>query len=338
MQALERHWLVLGFGSIGRRHTANLRSLGVSSITVFDPDPARTEQASPNLGPRFVTDPEAAYANDPDIVVVCSPTNRHREDVARAIDRGCDLFVEKPLAEGVEGLAELASSAERRGLRSLVGCNFRFHPGQQRVRELLSNTAVGEPLSFHATFGQYLPDWRPDRDYRNTYSARRAGGGGVLLDRIHEFDYLYSLFGIPRAVSGSMARGGSLDIDVEDRVDAILRYDRDLQGSVHLDYLRREYDCKLRISAERGTIEWSYAPHYVEWLNAETGVRTRIEWPTYDGNEMYLDELRHFLRVLDGEEASIAPLDVGRNVLRMALAVRDSHEQGREVDLERVDT
>ena len=132
-------------------------------------------------------------------VVITTPTASHLSLALEAAEHGCHLFIEKPLAHAWQGVDRLVDLVEHGRLVTLVGCNLRFHPGLRAVKNLLAEKAVGRVIAVRAEVGQYLPDWHPEEDYRKNYSARRALGGGIVLDAIHEIDYVRWLLGEVRS-------------------------------------------------------------------------------------------------------------------------------------------
>lgn len=324
-------FLVLGCGSIGKRHIRNLRALGEADVHAFDPAQARRQEALEAGASEAFADLGEALGKKPSAVLVCSPTSLHLEQSLAAARAGAHLFIEKPLSTTLDGLDELLAETAVRNLSSLVGCNFRFHPGMVRVKELLTGGELGRIVSARADFGQYLPDWHPWEDYRRTYSARRDLGGGVLFDRIHEIDLLLWLMGDVSAVSAFMGTLSGLEIDTEDTVDMILRFAGGAQGAIHLDYLRRDYKCVLEVTGELGVAEWSFLDHRIRWYTARDKAWSSLSWPRHDVNQMYLEQTRHFLRVLRGEEESQNDLAGGIAALRVALAAISSDAQGRVV-------
>jgi predicted dehydrogenase len=177
-------------------------------------------------------------------------------------------------------------------------------------------------VSARAQFGQYLPDWHPWEDYRKGYSAQRGLGGGVVLDRIHELDYLTWLMGDATAVTALVGHLSHLEIDTEDTAEILLQFANGAFGSVHLDYVRRSYDCALEVIGDQGTIQWCYQDHEVRWQTAGKASWETHRWPDYDGNAMYVEEMRHFLRALAGKEAPVLNLVAATRVIRLAQAAK----------------
>src|SRR5262249_50073259 len=136
-----------------------------------------------------------AWHDGVDVAFITAPTRLHIPLALQAAEHGCHLFVEKPLADCLEGVERFLETVKERNLVTLVGCNLRFHPGLIQVKRLLEEGAIGRVIAARVEVGQYLPDWHPQEDYRQGYSARRELGGGVILDAIHEIDYVRWLLG-----------------------------------------------------------------------------------------------------------------------------------------------
>ncbi len=203
---------ILGQGSIGRRHAQLARELG-HELTVYDPIPS---SSSPPPGTRIagnVTD----CLQGAEAAIVASPSSEHAAHARAAIELGVPVLVEKPLALDAARAAELDCLAQSRGVLLSVAMNLREHPGVKTLLALVGEGAIGSVLRASAWCGSWLPGWRPDADYRDSYSARRELGGGVLLDvAVHELDYLLLAAGPVRSVSALARRVSELDIDVED--------------------------------------------------------------------------------------------------------------------------
>ncbi len=325
----EAVFLVVGAGSIGQRHARNLKALGARHLWIYDVAPERAQALAAEVQGQAWHHWEAVLQARPQVALICSPPVFH---IPQALDLAriqAHLFIEKPLSVSLEGVKALQAEVTRHSLKVLVGCNFRFHPGLQQTRKWLEEGALGKPLYARAVFGQYLPDWHPWEDYRWGYSARKDLGGGVLLDRIHEFDTLWWLFGPPQRVQGWLVHTGSLEIETEDLVEAWLEYPQGLRATVHTDYLNRRYTCRLEILGTQGTATWSFAPHQVTLYRAEKGEEVRLAWPRYDWNAMYVEQMRHFLHVLAGLEDSTKPLHQAVGLLQTVLSVRESAHAGR---------
>ena len=327
---------ILGAGSIGLRHLRNARALGHTIAAVFDPDVARRTDAAAVAGDgTLVTgDETAALDARADAVLVCSPTDRHLGQARAAVARGRHVLVEKPLAHVLEGTTELAAEAAARCLTVLVACNLRFLPSLQLVKRLIDEGRVGTPLAARAHCGYYLPYWRPHTDYRHGYGARQATGGGIILDSIHELDYLRWLLGEPREVFCYAGTASSLEIDTEDTADLLLKFDYGAVASVHLDYLQRTYRRSCELIGEDGLIAWDYIAQTVRVYGKEDRRHEVFEESiNTDRNHMFVEELRHFVDCVERGATPLLDATGGRRVLEIALAAKTSAAEGRPVRL-----
>lgn len=326
--------LVTGCGSIGRRHIANLQRLRAGEILAHDTAAEQAAAAERDFGVRAFTDWRQALARGADAVLVCAPTSLHTALARAALQAGAHVFVEKPLSHTPEGLDELQGEARAAGKVVLVGCNFRFERGMQRVRQLQQEGVLGKIYWADAEFGHYLPLWRPGQDYRSGYGARKDLGGGILLDAYHEFDYLYWLLGDVQSVFCLCARTGSLEIDTEDLALATMRFRAGAAAHVKLDYLRQPYRRSLTLCGEAGTLEWDFGQGTVTWWDAAR--QESVQWDAdhpEDRNQMYVDEMAHFLACIAGEQEPIASLQDAVRVQQVLFAAMESTATGAAVQV-----
>jgi predicted dehydrogenase len=231
---------------------------------------------------------------------------------------------------------ELIQIVEARHLVAFVAYQFRFHPGLWSIRRLLDAGRLGRLAAAHVVNGEYLPDWHPYEDYRDTHPARRELGGGALRIQTHELDYVLWLLGMPvrvYAVGGHLSR---LEIDVEDSVSMLLtckHYGRPVPVHVHLDYLQRPPQRVCEIVGDAGTVRFDYYAKRVEFHDTATG-RASVEcFNAFDRGDMFREELRHFLACVRGEERPVVDLREGARSLEVTLAAEASLHTGTAVDL-----
>src|SRR5579859_6871695 len=255
------HALVVGLGSIGRRHARNWAALGLGPLSVCR-RPESATSAAPGLEAgveaREFTDLDAALNEQPDVVLITNPTNLHVGTACHALRAGAHVFVEKPLGHELHGVAQLLDLSDQRKRQLMVGYNLRFHPGVARLRQLMQEDAIGTVVAVRAEVGEYLPDWHPGEDYRRGYSARRELGGGPVLTFSHELDAVCWLLGAPTRVMGMTAHASSLEIDTEDVAELVLQFAAGPLASVHVDFARRPPHRSLEITGEQGVLRWEY--------------------------------------------------------------------------------
>lgn len=313
-------FVVIGCGSIGNRHIGNLISLG-HEVVAYNRGQARREVvAARHRVPVFADLNEMFDAFPAHAAVVATPQMLHLEFALAAARRGLHLFIEKPLSHSLEGFDELASEVEAAGLVSHVGANMRFHFGPKSVHSLILDGTVGRPLWAFLWGGMHLPDWHPDEDYREMYSAKKSMGGGVVMDFIHELDLALWLFGKPDRLAAMVSHSGWLEIETEDVADILMGYLQGLQVSVHLDYLQKPFQRGIRVVGERGWVQWDLAAQTVSWFVYKTGVVHQAKYPDgYDHNTMYIEQMQYFVNCIKNEKQSESDIGAGRAALEVAL-------------------
>jgi predicted dehydrogenase len=328
--------VVVGLGSIGRRHLSNLRALVPEAHLAVLRRSGTVAAASPEAGGADAVfgRMEEALAFRPDAALITGPASSHVADALALAESGAHLFIEKPLSDKLERINDLIELCRRTGRALMVGYNFRFYRPLLALREALADGAIGRVVSLRAEVGQYLPSWRGGGDYRLSVSARRELGGGAVLELSHEIDYVRWLLGEPVSVSAQVARLSDLEIDVEDTAEILLRFASGAMASLHLDMVRRPAARSCRIVGTEGTIEWDWESHRVRLFAARADAWSDLHPATeLDRNEMYVEELRHFLECVRGEHAPAVGGEDGRRVVEIALAAKLSSEEGRVVSL-----
>lgn len=315
---------VLGQGSIGRRHAGNLLELG-HEVIAWDPVAGTLDGTLP------ASSPDAALA-DADAAIIASPSSEHAAQTRLALEHGCHTLVEKPLALTAAEAEPLAALADERGLVLGVAMNLRFHPAVIAVREAVLSGAVGTPLVVRAWFGSWLPGSRPGTDYRTSYSARRELGGGVLLDAIHEIDYLTWILGPVASVSATIATVSDLEIDVEDVAQLQLGFASGTQGILSLDYLDRSYDRGCRIVGSEGTVAWSWPDGRVVVHDASGGVRETAVAAEATGT--YPAEAAAFIAAIKRGAGAATTAAEGRHALQVVDGARESATMRAAVTLD----
>ena len=330
-------FVILGAGFVGQRHLHNILSLGHKVVAVCDPSRTKLEEVKASVPGILLTQEEGeVLGQHVDAALICSPTALHVRQARDAIEKGLHVFVEKPLSHTLESTETLIAAATVSGRVVLVGCNLRFFPSLQLVKRLVDEGRIGRPLAARAQCGYYLPFWHPDSDYRNGYSARQASGGGVILDSIHEFDYLRWLLGEVTEVFCYAGKTSNLEIDTEDNADILLRFSSGVVANVHLDYLQRTYRRSCELIGEEGVIVWDYITQTVRlYEKIDRRVEVFLENINVERNQMFIEEMKHFIACIQGEEKPALDAAEGREVLRIALAAKTSAVEGRVVSIDK---
>ncbi len=308
---------VLGLGSIGLRHSRNLLALGVG-VVGFDPDPERCTRFT-DIGGRAMETRERVLEQS-EAMIIATPNAQHYDDLKISIDSGCHVLAEKPLAHHINGLEPLLKEAEAKGLVVLAGFNLRFHPCVIAAKERIDSGAIGQPIWVDLISASYLPDWRPNSDYRKGYAADPATGG-VVFDAIHEIDLALHLLGPARVVTASAVCTGILGIPSDDIADFTLVHINGTRSNFHLDYISRPPVRTTRIVGTNGTLVLDLRARRFEHLNVDG---TTIDDVAYPGSfaEDYVTEMTAFLDRVGGRKEPVAVDEQGLGSLKAAIAVR----------------
>ena len=309
--------IIIGAGSIGRRHATNLATLG-TDVSVFDVNQELLNTVCTENNWEPVHDLDFALdQNQYDAAIICTPTHLHIPYAQKAVDAGLRIFVEKPLSHTMVGVENLIATIKRKGLIGMAGFNLRFEPGLQYIKQRLDPARVAFA---HVESGSYLPGWRPGTDYTKGYSANKSMGGGIILDDVHEIDYACWLFGYPESVLSTFGTFGGLDIDVEDVADMHLHYP-DKIVTIHSDYLQRRYTRNCKICFRDGySMEWVFGDHVTEYT--ETGENTYSYGDRFKPNYMYFEEMHYFLACMENGTSPDSSLENAAHILKIALTAK----------------
>jgi predicted dehydrogenase len=326
--------LLVGHGSIGRRHLANLYGLGVTDWAVVHTGLGTLPLDAP--GPVRVYDNlvEALDEETPSFAVIANPSRLHLDAAVACAAAGCHLLVEKPLSDRLNGIAELEAAAAVRGVRVLVGFQFRHHPALARIGAILRSGAVGAPLDATVVWAEHLPSWHPWEDWRLGYAARADLGGGVHHTICHPFDYLRLLFGDAVEVTASLTTDGPLGLDVPEAADVVVGFGGGFRARVHLDYWARPLMHRLAVVCADGTVEWDYPTGLLRTWTAASGSWRVESLPGLDDrNDLFVAEARHFLEVVDGRADPVCTLSDGTAAIAICQAVDRSDAEGASVPI-----
>ena len=326
-----RKALVIGSGSIARRHLSNLRQLLPEADVACVSASGRPLADGETVATTQLLSMTEAIAWGPNLAVVASPAPMHLEHACQLLEAGIPVLIEKPLSDSLDRVRKVSQLMTNNRDKIEIAYNLRYLSSARRMKTLIDEACVGRILSLRIEVGQYLPDWRPQADYRRQVSANRSLGGGVLLELSHELDYLTWLFGQFDKVFCIATNSGQLEIDVEDRADILLSRE-DLTAQVHLDFLQRRASRSCKVIGETGTLYWDLIANQILLENSD-GEKVLFSDTSVDRNDMYIELLRGFIDFAAGRSTPRITLDDGLAVLNMIEAMRESSATGRQIQL-----
>ena len=324
--------LVVGFGSIGIRHTKNLLKKPNMKIIVN----TKRKNIPPGFTKKckFFNKISDCLNEKPDFAIIANETNLHMSTALNLAKHGLDIFIEKPLSNSMKDSKKLEKIVAEKKNITFVGCNLRFHKSIKKIKKLLTDKEIGDILWVRAESSSYLPDWHPNDDYRKSYASKKITGGGVVLTCIHELDYLIWFIGKITEVFSRNEKLSNLKIDTEDISCSILKFKNNALGELHLDFLQRPDFRSCKIIGSSGVIYWDSNSNNVKKFDIE-----KKRWITkffhahYKRNEMYEDELDYFLKCIKTRTKTMNDISNGIKTLETSLAILKSSKNNSRIKI-----
>lgn len=291
---------VIGLGNIADRHRRNLKTLypGIK-VYAMSASGRKVQDGIDNCDQVVNTLPE--LLNAVDMAIIASPATLHAEHAIPFIKAGVPVLIEKPVTVSLPDAEALLDAATRFNTVVAVGYCLRYLPSALSVKKVLEEKKAGTIFNAFVEIGQYLPDWRARKNYKDSVSASKALGGGALLELSHEFDYTRWLFGELDVIHASVRNCGVLDIDAEEIADIVTLSKDNVIINIHLDFLQRKAFRKCNLLGTNGRIEWDLINNQVKIINKSDECLVYNE-PQYDKNKMYLDMLKDFENYMHGRD------------------------------------
>jgi len=326
--------LVVGYGSIGKRHIENLSFLKNMEIIVCTKRKNDTFLKQKKC--TIYTSIEDCIKEDPTFAIITNETSFHIKNALRLAKAGIHLLIEKPLSNSLTGTNELLNVTNKNKLVVLIGCNFRFHPCLKLMKEIILQGDLGKVLSARVENGSFLPDWHSNKNYQTEYSARNDLGGGVVLTSIHEIDYLYWFFGNIHEVFSITGTFSDLNISADDLSSMVLRFKNNIIAEAHLDYFQQPSSRNCKIIGTEGTITCDLESNTVKFYDVKNKKWiTKLNLSKYDLNKTYIEELTHFIDCIGGKDKPINPLKDGIYTLKVALDAKKSSKLKKTLSISR---
>ena len=322
---------IVGLGSIGRRHLRLISEIrpDIKIIVVRSGHGSACDEEK--MAVKITDSIGDAIKEGIQAAIISSPATLHLKQSLELAKNGIHLLIEKPISHTSDRVKELLKIVNENRITTMVGYVLRYDLGAIKFKNWLDNKIKGKILHARIECGSYLPDWRPDQDYRKTVSALSELGGGVLLELSHEVDYLYWFFGKPKDVQAQIRNSGTLDINVEDQVDLLVTSEQGYCISVQIDFNRRHVERKCKVLTTEGELIWDAVNKNVTWkgVNKE---QFKYEYNN-ERNSIYRKQLEVFFDCIENDNDPIVTVKDGINVISLIDAVRNASEKGIKVSL-----
>jgi len=319
--------LIIGTGSIGRRHVENIREMYPDTEFVFLRREAVRDKLADTHGAEVVANFYETMTPKPDFAVVATPSAMHMDAMTPLVEAAIPFYIEKPVVtrqSDVDTLRRLIKENKFSG-PTLVGCNLRFLDSLVRIRDILKEGSLGTVVRAQLTVGQWLPDWRKFQDYRQSYSARGDLGGGVIFDLIHEIDLARWWFGDFEHVSACSGKYSMLDIDAEDTAAILLQKNGGPPlVTLNMDYVSRRRVRRYELVGDRASLIWDLDERTLKKVGAKETEPIDCGSKGFEMTDSYKTAMRHFIECVRTMEPTCLDIVDGLATTELALRARSA--------------
>lgn len=318
--------VIVGTGSIGRRHIESvLKTDPTASFFILRAD-RRHDALVGQLSATVVASVEEAMALQPDCAIIATPSAMHTSFILDFIKYGLAMYIEKPVVILRHDVNKIRSHIKQYDYKSttIVGCNLRFLKSLQIIKEMIQKGELGDIARADFQAGQWLPDWRPQQDYRKSYSADPVRGGGVLWDLIHELDSVRYLMGDFDQVKAMTSLFKPLEISSDSIATLLLaKSEGGPLVTVGLDYVARRPVRKYEIYGEDASLIWDLSNTQLQ-KHMSDGVEIITDNPEdFDVSQTYIDAMQEFLEAVKAGSATTQDIEEGLKSAELAVLAKE---------------
>lgn len=321
-------FLIIGHGSIGKRHFSNIKALYPDSLVIILHSNAKFALIE-DKNTIQLTDLTKALSHSPTVAFICTPASVHLQHAKKLVEEGIPLLIEKPVASSFEEAKNFQHFLKSYPqAKILIAYNFRFSSTARLLKDYIQKDFFGKIYSCHIEMGYYLPYWRPQTPYQESVSSKKNLGGGVLLELSHAIDLMYWFFDTPQSVQAQVRKISDLDMDVNDFVHATFENFPNrghLLTTLQIDMLQKSASRFIKLNTDHGVVLWDIVKNTLE-IKDKYQIKSLSE-VSEDWNHMYVEELNHFIRLSKGEDRSLVSFKDGLNVMKIIEAIGQASEQ-----------
>ncbi len=299
--------LFVGLGGAGQRHLrifkgllteetefSAYRSTGKTPLLNTDFSVNKNSSLNEKYNLKLFNTLEEALDNNPDLIVISTPSSLHFDTAMKAAKRKINIFIEKPFSHNLGGFEDFKELILKNELFFFISFQRRFHPHLRKIKEVISKGGLGKIISAVFNVSTYVPEWHPYEDFNELYACKNNLGGGVLLTEIHELDLCYWYFGLPEYVYCAGGNYSEVKLDVEDTVHVTLKY-KDFATQVNLCFMQKYNRRDLYIAGTKGYIEWNMYGNRLIVNKYECDDKEIFSDPENTNDAMFLSQTSYFL-------------------------------------------
>ena len=299
--------VIIGFGSIGRKHLKVLRSIH-KNIKVYI---LTRQKIGNNMPPetKILKNMDEVININPDVVLISSPASSHIDYAHKLLRYNIPLFIEKPISNKYDTkLRDFYEYYKKRKNKIVfIGYHLTFSKSLKEFKNFIKKGKLGKIISIRSQVGQDLRDWRVNVDYSKSVSAKKSLGGGVLRELSHDINYLQQIFGKYNWVQALLFKKSELKVNVEDTAFLnISCKDNKIENIINLniDFTRQDKKRECVVIGSNGTLKWDGFRNRVDFFSKDLKKWKKIFSCKQSVFDMYRLEWNHFFSVIKNKEIS----------------------------------
>ena len=314
--------IIYGLGSIGRKHFNLIKkNFPDVKIGVIRSGKGLLNKESCEADKNFKNSREALNWS-PEAAIISSPASHHFEHSKSFIKDGLPTLIEKPLDLDFKHLGKWENlEKSTSNYKILIGYVLRHDPAIKYIKDWLKNKIIGELINVQMLNGSWLPAWRENINYKNSVSATKSLGGGVLLEQSHDINLATSLFGELKVKNVILNNTSQLGLDVEEIANINFVDKNYLPINIHMDFCSRSLIREILIRGSDGFIKWDIKKGILSLQKGSICIKTL--YFSNNPNERLLIQLKHFIDIFESKEKPLVSLKDGLKTLNLIKKIRN---------------
>jgi len=302
MKNSPRKILIIGYGSIGRKHAQILKKFNCK-IVIFS--------KQKNIGFKTLNEKKEILEYNPDYIIISNNTNKHGEFL-KFLEKNLRkkiILTEKPLLQKYQKI-KLSNN------KYLVGYNLRFHPVIQYIKKNLKKDRVN---FISVNVSSYLPSWRTNIDYNKSNTAKKELGGGLLLELSHELDYIRWLFGDINLIYSFSKKISNLKINTDDILILFGSIKKRMKVIFNMNFFSRINKREIIIEGKNFSINADLIKNEVKFLSKNR--IKKFSWKNFNISDTY--KLEH-KKIFNNDLKNFCDIDQSMETLKLIQRIKEN--------------
>lgn len=330
--------LVIGLGSMGKRRIRSLIKLGIKNIIGFDPRSDRRSESEKLYKILTVSTIKEGIQKNPSCMIISTPPDLHYKYASFAIKNNIHFFTEVNLSS--HDVKKIIVQLNKKSLIGLPSNTLLYHPLIKKLKTLLNQKQIGNPLTIYHHFGHYLPNWHPWEDYRDFYVSKKETGAAREIIPF-ELVWLTYLFSNIKSVYGSIHKVSNLKTDIDDLYQIIIEFSNGIQCIMVIDVISDPAFSETKIIGQKGVILCDHNEGTIKIGKSSKWKKIQIKSGKvakgYQGNtpseSLYVDEMKNFMDVIKCKKQPSYTFSDELKILNVLDAMELSNKKSRKINL-----